>query len=112
MPHKTPSLPQMGFSAQASIARTTSSDILESENREPISTADAIKDRKKSYSASIRKVVLVGQNLAWHQAVLGLLKIQMSRRERKTREQMALYVARSHSRGLYFARKIIAWERS
>ena len=36
----------------------------------------------------------------------------MSRREGEAREQMALYVARSHDRGLHFARKIIAWERS
>ena len=36
----------------------------------------------------------------------------MSQQEGETREQMALYIARSHGRGLYFARKIIAWERS
>ena len=36
----------------------------------------------------------------------------MLRREGETREQMALHVARSHGRGLYFAHKIIACERS
>ena len=74
----------------------------------------AIKILEKKLQASIRKEVLVGQNLVQPQAVLVLrfLKAQTSRQEGGIREQMALYVARSHGRGLCFARKIIAWERS
>ena len=45
-----------------------------------------------------------------YQAVLGVLKIQISRRSGETHKQIALYIARSHSRGLYFAHKTIAWK--
>ena len=105
----THSLLQMGFSAPAPTATTT-------ENREPRAgltpAAKAIEDLEQKLRAGIQKQTLVGQNLARHQAVLGFLKTQMSRKGGETREQMALYIARSHCRGLYFARKIIAWERS
>jgi hypothetical protein len=73
---------------------------------------EAIRELEKKLRAGVRKVALVGQNLARHQAVLGFLKIQLLRKEGETREQMATSVARVHGRGLYFARKIIAWERS
>ena len=75
------------------------------ENREPglAPAAKAIEDLEKKLRTGIQKQVLMEQNLARHQAVLGFLKIQIlvSRREGETREQMALYVARLHSRGLY-----------
>jgi hypothetical protein len=73
---------------------------------------DAIKVLEKKLQACIRKVALVGQNLARHQAVLGFLKMQVSQQDGETGEQMALSDARSHGRGLYFARKIVAWERT
>ena len=52
----------------------------------------------------------MGQNLSWHQVVLGFLKTHVSRRAGETHELMALYVVRSHGMGLYFSRKTIAWE--
>ncbi|KAF8533368.1 hypothetical protein BDD12DRAFT_810243 [Trichophaea hybrida] len=73
---------------------------------------DAIKDLEKKLQTGIKKVALVGQNLAQHQAVLGFLKMKMSRQDGETREQMALSVARSHSQGLNFARRIVVWERT
>ena len=91
----------------------TSSNKPESASTKNLVLDKAIKDlEKKLQASSIRKGVLVGQNLAWHQAVLGFLKIQISRYSGETQEQMALYIARSHGRGLCFSRKIIAWERS
>ena len=89
----TRSLLEMGFSAPVPTATTT-------ENREPGHTlaAKAIEDLEQKLRAGIWRQTLVGQSLARHQAVLGFLKTQISRQEGQTREQMALYVARSQQR--------------
>ena len=64
------------FQRQHSIASANvSSDTLESgptEDLEPLSVAQAIKDWKRP-RAGMRKGALVGQKLARHQAVLGFL---------------------------------------
>lgn len=111
----TRSFLQMRFSSSSpaltSTSTTTSSNKPESTPTKNLAQATAIKDLGKKLQAGIRKEVLVGQNLARHQAVLGFLKTQISR-QGETHDQMALYVARSHGGGLYFARKIISWGRS
>jgi len=105
------SLTGMGFSASRPPLESTQPTLSAAEALRK-RQLDAIKVLEKKLQAGIRKVALVGQNLARHQAVLGFLKMQLSRQDGETREQMALSVARSHGRGLYFARKIVAWERT
>jgi hypothetical protein len=105
------SLTGMGFSASRPPLESTQPTLSAAEALRK-RQLDAIKVLEKKLQAGIKKVALVGQNLARHQAVLGFLKMQLSRQDGETREQMALSVARSHGRGLYFARKIVAWERT
>jgi hypothetical protein len=57
------------------------------------------------------KTDLIGQNLTRHRAVLAFLKIQRSKQLGETREEQSYMVARCFGRGLYFARKIVEWER-
>ena len=102
----------MGFSVPAPRPTSTASPT-PTENREPEYTPEAKLEAIEYLEKTTgwhAEAGASGQNLARHQAVLGFLKIQMSRSKGETREQMALHIARSHGRGSYFARKIIAWE--
>jgi hypothetical protein len=81
-----------------------------------VSRADTLKAQRKEAilrmqkMLSSKKISMLPQNLERHWAVLGFLKYQQNRRPGETREEMALSVARSYERGLYFAHKLITWE--
>ncbi|KAA8913091.1 hypothetical protein FN846DRAFT_886778 [Sphaerosporella brunnea] len=69
----------------------------------------AIKSIKKKIES--KKMGMNGQNLMRHQAVLAFLQIQKSKKLGETREHLALRVARCYGKGIYFTRRIVAWER-
>ncbi|KAA8905068.1 hypothetical protein FN846DRAFT_919514 [Sphaerosporella brunnea] len=56
------------------------------------------------------KTDLFGQNLTRHRAVLSFLKIQQGK-QLESREGLSYMVARCFGRGLYFAHKVVEWER-
>ena len=58
----------------------------------------------------MKKIVLNGQNLIRHRAVLALLMTMQSRREGETREELSYQISRSYSKGMYFARRLVEWE--
>ena len=72
--------------------------------------ADAIKTLERKLAS--KKASPDGQNRTRHQAVLHFLKVQQSSKSKESREDMALTVARCYGRGIYFARKLISWERT
>lgn len=87
----------------------------------PPSTEGSMNIETKSLDSSIKtlerkltskKVSLNGQNRMRHEAVLRFLHLQTTCTSKKTREELALNIANSYSRGTYFARKLISWERT
>ena len=76
---------------------------------EPQPCLEAIKDLEKKLHS--KKEVLEGQNLTRHRAVLALLYTMELRQDGETREELSFQVARSFNKGVYFARKIVEWER-
>ena len=76
---------------------------------EPQPRLEAIKDLEKKLHS--KKEVLEGQNLTRHRAVLALLYTMELRQDGETREELSFQVARSFNKGVYFARKIVEWER-
>lgn len=72
---------------------------------------DAIKSLAKRLSSRNTNTRLEGQNLTRHHAVLGLLYSMESRQLGETREQMPFNVTRSLGKGVFFAKKIVTWER-
>jgi hypothetical protein len=71
---------------------------------------EAIEDLEKKLRS--KKTVLEGQNLTRYRAVLALLYMTQSRQDGDTREELSYNVARTFNKGLYFARKVVEWERS
>lgn len=69
--------------------------------REAINRLEKLLDKKKNWTKS---------SLNRHRAVLALLYLMQSRQE-ETREQLSLEVAKTFGKGVYFARKIIEFER-
>jgi hypothetical protein len=72
--------------------------------------ASAESNRRSWEKATLKKKVMVGQNLTRHRAVLALLYTTRSRRNGETREELSYQVARAFNKGISFARKSIEWE--
>jgi len=77
--------------------------------REPTPEDTAIRDLEKKLRS--KRNGLTGHNLTRHEAVLAFLYYQNKTTEKETRENMSLVVARCFGKGVYFARKVVTWER-
>ncbi|KAA8907993.1 hypothetical protein FN846DRAFT_1021166 [Sphaerosporella brunnea] len=85
-----------------------STPAISSDELKKIKREAAIKSIKKKIES---KKGMNGQNLMRHQAVLGFLQIQRAKKLGESREHLALQVARCFGKGIYFARRIVSWER-
>lgn len=100
-----------GFLISNSEKTNTAQSIQHSlEEKEIVSYQKALIDLEKKLKS--KRVSVIGQNLTRHHAVLAFLKLQQSRQADETRIEMATTVARCFGRGVYFARKIVVWERT
>lgn len=79
----------------------TSNDVATSRN-------DAIRDLETTLKEN---KCLKGVNLVRHQAVLALLYVTRSRRNKESKDDLAMHVARSYNRGKYFANRVRRWEK-
>ena len=91
------------------VADDDTEDAADSEDEvDPISLAIGdLQQRIKS-----KKVALEGVALMRHRAVLGFLNSCKTRQKGEFREAIAFNVARTFRKGVYFARKIVTWERT
>jgi hypothetical protein len=86
-----------------------STPAISTEERKRNEREAAIKSIKKKIES--KKAGMNGQNLMRHQAVFAFLQIQRAKKLGETREHLALQVARCFGKGIYFARRIVTWER-
>jgi len=99
-----------GWLGSSSSSQTESeSDLDKIQKPELTPEEKALQELEKKLRSKRNK--LTGHNLTRHQAVLGFLRYQKMTNGQDTRENISLAVARFFGKGIYFARKIITWER-